>query len=371
MTPVAIYVHTPFCPSKCGYCDFNSYAMSGEIVERTVEAICLEIERSPWRARPARTIFFGGGTPTYLESEQLCRILERVIAVHPPVDGCEITSEANPGTVDATKFHAMRSAGFNRISLGAQSFHKEDLVRLGRVHQAEHVAIAVGSARDAGFDNINLDLMFGLPGQSLAAWSRNLDIALQCGAEHLSLYCLTIEQNTRYYKLWQRGLLDLPNDDDQADMYEIAMQETQSAGLQQYEISNFAKPGRECAHNLCCWRAEEYLAYGPGAVGCYEVGDGTRQRYTNMKHPERYCEAVATGGNLWCESEIVDANAIRLETIMLGMRLSVGIDLASVQVDTKAVDHIIDQGWATQNEGRVSLTTAGRHLCNHVVALLA
>lgn len=345
--------------------------MSGEIVERTVEHICLEIERSPWRGRPAKTIFFGGGTPTYLEAEQLCRILERIVAVHPPVDGCETTSEANPGTVDATKFHAMRLAGFNRISLGAQSFHKEDLVRLGRVHEAEHVALAVASARDAGFDNINLDLMFGLPGQSIAAWKRNLEIALQSGAEHLSLYGLTIEQNTRYFKLWQRGLLDLPNDDLQADMYEIAMLATHQSGLRQYEISNFAKPGRECAHNLCYWRAEEYLAYGPGAVGCYELEDGTRQRYTNMKHPERYCEAVAAAEGLWCESELVDAAALRLETLMLGLRLSEGISLAKVQVDAKAVNHVIDQGWVAEREGRISLTPAGRHLCNHVVALLA
>ncbi|MBC8063474.1 MAG: radical SAM family heme chaperone HemW, partial [Chlorobia bacterium] len=229
--PIAVYIHTPFCPSKCGYCDFNSYAMQGEIVERTVQAICNEIDRSAVGGIPAKTIFFGGGTPTYLSEEQLLRIFLKVIEVHPPIDGAEITSEANPGTVDAAKFSAMRKAGFNRISMGAQSFLDEDLIRLDRIHKAGDIERAVGAAREAGFDNLNIDLMFALPGQSLLAWKRNLKRAFSLATEHLSLYCLTIEPNTAFYKKNLRGELDLPDDEAQVEMYDMCCDQAAANGF--------------------------------------------------------------------------------------------------------------------------------------------
>ncbi|MCB8932199.1 MAG: coproporphyrinogen III oxidase family protein, partial [Chthonomonadaceae bacterium] len=213
--PLAVYVHTPFCPSKCGYCDFNSYAMDGPIVERTIVAIEREIRSSPWAGRPAKTVFFGGGTPTFLTEHQLVGLLNAVLEVHPPVEGAEITSEANPGTVDRPKFAAMRAAGFNRISLGAQSFLEDDLVLLGRVHRVGEIERAVLAARDAGFDNVNLDLMFALPGQTLRAWGANLDRAIALTPEHLSLYCLTLEPNTPFYKEHLRGTLVQPDEEPQ------------------------------------------------------------------------------------------------------------------------------------------------------------
>lgn len=362
--PVAVYVHTPFCPSKCGYCDFNSFAMTGEIVERTVSAIVTEIKRSPWAGRPAKTVFFGGGTPTFLESDQLIRILDAALEVHPLVKNSEVTSEANPGTVDVPKFGAMRKAGFNRISLGAQSFDPGDLMRLGRVHQAEEVGRAVRAAREAGFENVNLDLMFALPGQSPEAWQRNLDLALLLKPDHLSLYCLTIEPNTRFHRLHRRGMLHLPDEDAQVAMYDQAVSTMACAGLELYEISNFAKPGFECAHNLCYWRAEEYAAYGPGAVGCVDSPHGERVRYTNMKHPERYSVAVETQGELWCESETVDAEAKRLERLMLGIRLREGVEPDGV--DPKALDHLVKRGWISLQEDRILLTPQGRHYCSEV-----
>jgi len=270
MTPLAIYVHTPFCPSKCGYCDFNSYAMSGDIMERTVRATVREIEASPWAGRPAKTIFFGGGTPTFLAENQLLRIFEAVLQTHPPIEGAEITSEANPGTVDMPKFEAMRKAGFNRISRGAQSFESKDLIRLGRVHSESDIERAFQAARSAGFANINLDLMFALPGQSPRGWHENLRRAIELAPEHLSLYCLTLEPNTAFYKEAQRGELVLPLEEVQVTMYEQCLDELAEAGYGQYEISNFSKPGLECRHNLCYWRAEDYAGYGPGAVGTVE-----------------------------------------------------------------------------------------------------
>lgn len=368
-SPVAVYVHVPFCPSKCGYCDFNSYALAGDIVERTVDAMLAEIRRSPWRGRPAKTVFFGGGTPTFLDAGRLTALLDAVAEAHPPVADAEITSEANPGTVDQDKFGAMRRAGFSRISLGAQSFVPEDLVRLGRVHGAADVGQAVRAAREAGFANLNLDLMFGLPGQSSRAWNQNLELAIALRPEHLSLYCLTIEPDTRFARLDRRGMLDLPDEEAQVEFYDLAVDCATNAGYEAYEISNFSKPGFECRHNLCYWRGEEYLAYGPGAVGCFETGIGSRTRYTNQKHPERYCEAIESAGDLWCASEDLDETTLRTERIMLGLRLREGIDPLPT-LDTQAVAALRSRGWLESEGTRLRLTPAGRHFCTEAAAAL-
>jgi oxygen-independent coproporphyrinogen-3 oxidase len=363
--PVAVYVHIPFCPSKCGYCDFNSYAMEGDIVERTENAIRNEILRSPHQRRPAKTIFFGGGTPTFLKQELLLPILEAVLEVHPPVEGAEITSEANPGTADAIKFRAMRQAGFNRLSLGAQSFQDEELLRLGRVHSASEIERAFQIAREEGFENINLDLMFALPGQSRFVWQNNLRKALELSPEHLSLYCLTIEENTKFYKKHLRGQLDLPDEDEQVEMYDLACRVAADSGYAQYEISNFSKPGRECLHNLCYWRCEEYAGYGPGAVG--RVG---RTRYTNLKHPARYAEAVERSEPLWCESEDLDEATLRTERIMLGLRLNEGLALEDLELDERAVADIRRKQWIEADRSRLRLTSQGRHWCSEAALAL-
>ena len=344
--------------------------MTGEIVERTVAATVAEIRRSPWAGRPAKTIFFGGGTPTYLSESQLIRILEAAVETHPPTEGAEITSEANPGTVDIPKFAAMRAVGFNRISLGAQSFVPEDLTRLGRVHAGGQIGVAFRAARDAGFDNVNLDLMFALPGQTLRAWRQNLALALSLKPDHLSLYCLTIEPNTRFYKLHLKGMLDLPDDDHQVEMYDAACAAAADHGFEHYEISNFALPGRESQHNLCYWRNEEYLAYGPGAVGC--VDDGAwRVRYTNLKHPVGYSDAVDTGGRLWCEVDRLNADSQRLETVMMGLRLTEGLSREGLELDARALRRLEGRGWVAVTDERVRLTPAGRHFCSEVALELS
>jgi oxygen-independent coproporphyrinogen III oxidase len=363
MSPLAVYVHVPFCPSKCGYCDFNSYAMDGAIIGRTVDAIATDIRRSPHAGRPAKTIFFGGGTPTYLAVEDLNRLLHAVMEIHPPLADCEITSEANPGTVDASKFSAMRAAGFNRISLGAQSFLDDDLIRLDRVHRASEIERAVGSAREAGFDNLNLDLMFALPDQSRFGWTKNLETALRLAPEHLSLYCLTIEPNTAFYKKHLHGQLNLPDEEVQVAMYEECLQRTADAGYEHYEISNFARPGRECRHNLEYWYGNEYAAYGPGAVG--QVGG---RRFTNLKHPKGYCDAVEAGTPLAFESEVLDASMQRTEQIMLGLRLNEGIPLS--WVESRAAQDVERLGWIELANDRIRLTPDGRHFCSEVAMRL-
>ena len=383
--PFGFYVHIPFCQTRCGYCDFNTYTAAelgsgvsrGSYADTVLHEIRLASEvlgdgdALGDRIPPVSTVFFGGGTPTYLSAAQLDSLLHAILEAHPPVEGCEITSEANPGTVDIPKFEDMHRSGFNRISLGAQSFDSGDLMRLGRIHEPSHVAKAVGAARHAGFGNVNLDLMFALPGQSLRAWNENLRIAMSLLPEHLSLYCLTIEPNTRFYRLNSRGMLDLPDDDVQVEMYDVAIEACESHGYSQYEISNFAKPGFDCRHNLCYWRAEEYLGYGPGAVGCVETGPNARTRYTVAKHPERYCELVESGDTVWCETETLEPATMRLETIMLGVRLAEGLPLGQVPLDPGVLASLENRGWVTCLDERVRLTPGGRHFCSEVALALA
>lgn len=361
--PLAVYIHCPFCPSKCGYCDFNSYAMNGEIIERTVRATVQQIQRSPWRGRRAKTVFFGGGTPTVYSSNQLERILSAVLESHPLEPDAEVTSEANPGTSDLCKFNDMRTMGFNRLSLGAQSFHSEDLIRLGRVHGALEIGKAVSQARLAGFDNLNLDLMFALPGQSAQAWRNNLKLAFQMEPEHLSLYCLTIEENTRYYRLHLRGFLDLPDEQEQLEQFDLAYELAAESGYEPYEISNFARPGFECQHNLAYWRAKEYAGYGPGAVA--RVG---ASRVTALKHPERYCEAIEGGFSSWFDEEVLTTQDLETERLMLGMRLSQGLPVSTLAQEK--VRAVIERGWAEISQGQLRLNRMGRHVANQVVLAL-
>lgn len=371
-SPVAVYVHIPFCPSKCGYCDFNSYAMTGDIIDRTTHAIQKEILSTPWKGRPAKTIFFGGGTPTFISSDALSGLLKAVYEVHPPTDDCEITSEANPGTVDADKFASMRKAGFNRLSLGAQSFQTEDLIQLGRVHSNLEIGRAVLAARQAGFRNVNFDLMFALPGQSQMAWEKNLDLAAQLQPDHISLYCLTIEPNTRFNRLNNRGMLHLPDDDTQVRMYESACRWAHQNGLHQYEISNFSAPGKECRHNLAYWHNEEYLGYGPGAVGCFDEAE-TRTRYTVLKHPERYADCIETGAKekLWCEQEQLTPESLRTERIMMGLRLNSGLPLSpDLELPHHEVEHLTRQNWVALEDEHLRLTPEGRHFCSEVALRL-
>jgi len=400
MNSIAVYVHIPFCPSKCGYCDFNSYGMGGDgkpglensLIDRTVKAIINEINSSPLKGMPASSIFFGGGTPTYLSASDLKLILEAVKEVHPPRDLIEITSEANPGTTDQQKFNEMLETGFNRLSIGVQSFDDNELLRLGRVHNSSEAERALGLARQAGFKNINLDLMFALPQQGLFQWKRNLTKAIELNPEHLSLYCLTIEPRTEFHKLHASGKLTQPSDEDQIKMFDLTRSLTEKSGYHQYEISNFAKTGFKCAHNLSYWLGQPYAGYGPGAVGCVQTVAG-KLRSMNLRHPRRYCEAVENNisrsksledggcthsspelkiGNefLKCETEILSDIELKTEQIMLGLRLNQGIDLRAAGVDNSKASLVVKRGWAIQSGDQLCLTNEGQNFCSEVTVLL-
>jgi oxygen-independent coproporphyrinogen-3 oxidase len=269
----SLYFHIPFCTHRCAYCDFNTYAGQERLIPAYVEALCNEVRRvaASWPGRlPVHTIFFGGGTPSLLAPPQFEQILQTVRDLFDLSDlpDLETSLEANPGTVTLDSLRGLRRAGFNRISFGVQSFHPGELRQLERIHDPFDVLNAVGWARQAGFENLNLDLLYGLPEQPLVRWQANVKHAVELAPQHLSLYALTIEHGTPYGRWAARGLLPLPDPDLAADMYEWASEYLEGQGYQQYEISNWARPGYQCRHNLQYWRNQPYLGFGTGAHGC-------------------------------------------------------------------------------------------------------
>ena len=275
---LSLYLHIPFCQRKCPYCDFNTYAGLNRLFEPFTAALVQEIaEAGAARGRPpVRTLFLGGGTPTVLPAELLTQIVDACRAAFDLLPDAEITSEANPGTVDVSRFAALRALGINRLSMGVQSFDPAELAFLGRIHSAGEAVTAFEAARAAGFTNINLDFIYGLPEQSPATWQRTLERAIALAPEHLSLYSLTIEEGTPFGEWAAAGRLAQPSPDLAADLYEIADELLSDAGFVQYEISNWAKPGQmadlptanpqfACRHNLTYWRNQTYLGFGPGA----------------------------------------------------------------------------------------------------------
>lgn len=379
--PLAIYVHIPFCAKHCAYCDFNTYVEKAQspLVPATVDAICRDIERSslelvgdaPLNARPVPTIFFGGGTPTYLSGADLARILGTIGDCFPVMADAEISSEANPGSSDAEKFAAMRAAGFNRLSIGVQSFDDTLLVALDRFHTAGEAERALAAAREAGFTNINLDLMFGLPKQNLSLWESTLERALSLGTEHLSLYSLTLEPGTRFERLNAGGKLDLPDEDLEATMYERCIEKVTSAGLEHYEVSNFALPGFRSRHNLTYWHNEEYLGVGPGAVS-YVQG----RRWKRERLPVRYNRKIAEGEDLSVESECLEREGALGETMMLGLRLRDGLPLQPVRerfgLDPEVffaapIERLMQRGLLEKDGDTLRLTREGLFIADTVV----
>ena len=281
MKPLSLYIHIPYCIHKCGYCDFNSHKINALEMDDYVEALLEEAvfysskietkraeEKDDGPSAPnwqIATIFFGGGTPTTLPASQLIRILECCRDRFDVSPDCEITLEANPATIKPDYLQDLRAAGFNRISVGVQSFHEKDLRLLERVHSVEEIYLTMDRARQAGFDNLSIDLMFALPGQSLTDWESNLAKAIEIYPEHISAYNLSIEPGTAFFKLQSRGQLIMPPEDFQLEFYQMAIDRLLQAGYKHYEISNFARPGKQSRHNMTYWENREYLGLGAGA----------------------------------------------------------------------------------------------------------
>jgi oxygen-independent coproporphyrinogen-3 oxidase len=340
--PLALYVHIPFCTAKCSYCDFNSYAGQESLMRPYAEAVAREAALwAPHVAgRTVTTVFFGGGTPSLLplaEMEMISAALRRSFDVAPDA---EVSLEANPGTVDEAKLQGLRALGFNRVSFGVQSFHDMELLDLERIHSGEEAARAYGWARAAGFDNVNLDLIFGLAGQTLEQWRENLERALALGPEHLSLYALTLEEGTSLTRDVERGRRAGPDPDLQADMYEWSRERLRTAGYRHYEVSNWARPGCECRHNLAYWHNQDWLGLGAGAhshlFGERFAAAATPSRYIALVGEARPCEGPAGARVLEAMPQVTfrdhgDRRREMSETVILGLRLREGVSLAEFE----------------------------------------
>jgi len=315
----AAYVHIPFCSSVCPYCDFAVVAGRDDLIDRYVDGLISEIQRSEtWR--PLDAVYFGGGTPSHVPPRALGKILAALSNVHGIADGAEISMEANPEDFAFDRARLLRRLGFNRVSFGAQSFDSEVLVSLGRRHDSDQIERSFWAARIAGFDNLSADLIFGTPGESAASWSDSLESATELGPDHVSCYSLTVERGTPLGRAVSAGA-DAPDPDLQADMYESAQRVLGDAGFTQYEVSNWAKPGSECRYNLTVWAQGEYLAYGNGAHG-HRAG----VRYRNVRRIDAYLAAVEGGESPLSGSEEAEGWDAEVERMFVGLRRVAGIE---------------------------------------------
>ena len=375
----AVYVHWPFCLSKCPYCDFNSHVRHGGYDEaHYVRAIQSEIAAAAERApgRIVSTIFFGGGTPSLMQPQTVGAILDSVGKHWTVAGNVEVSLEANPTSVEATRFRGYRAAGVNRVSLGVQALDDQSLKELGRLHSAQEALDAISVARSI-FERYSFDLIYARPRQTLEGWKTELKQAISEAAEHLSLYQLTIEPGTPFFGLHKAGKLIVPNDDLGRDLYDLTQQICDDAGLPAYEVSNHARPGAECRHNLVYWRGHEYAGVGPGAHGRLNM-DGRRYATETEKKPEAWLDLVARNGHGLTVDEKLQPNEVADEFLLMGLRLAEGIDpqrftsLCGRSLDPARVSYLRDGGAVeTMDNGRLRVTQSGFPLLDAVVADLA
>ncbi|MEY2769326.1 MAG: hypothetical protein RL359_962 [Actinomycetota bacterium] len=326
---LSFYVHIPYCIKRCGYCDFNTYTPSElqdgatlEIVSNDyIDAVLRELESAPKDQVP--TIFFGGGTPSLLPAHDLGRVITAIKSRNGLTTDCEITLEANPDSVTEEKLQGYLAAGFNRISFGMQSAQPHVLAVLDRTHNPANVKRAVDMARAAGFESISVDLIYGTPGESLEDWRKTVTEALSLDIDHISAYALIVETGTKLAAQIKRGDLKMPNDDLMADMYLIVDQMCNEAGLNWYELSNWAKAGKECQHNIAYWKSENWWGLGPGAHSHVD-----RKRFWNVKHPTAYKQKLFAGESPIADFEDLTIEQLRDESIMLAIRMRSGLALS-------------------------------------------
>ncbi len=358
--PFGVYVHIPFCATRCDYCDFATWTDRDELIDDYVDACIADLRRrvSAGDAPSATSVFFGGGTPSLLPAERLVAILDEI----PRVPGAEVTVECNPDSVDADKLAAYHSAGVTRLSFGVQSMQPHVLAALGRTHDPANVIRAVGLTREVGFTTFNLDLIYGTPGESVDDWRTTLAATLDLEPPHLSAYTLTVEPATALGRNVASGA-PAPDDDDQATKYEIADTVLGAAGLLWYEVSNWARPGHECRHNLLHWSSGDYLA-----IGCAAHGHRAGRRWWNVRTPERYVAAITSGADPTGGAEELDDAARVEERLTLGLRTRAGTTLPA-GMDEEA-DRLVGAGLLIREGERATLTRRGRLLATDVTARL-
>lgn len=370
--PRSAYLHIPFCSSKCFYCDFNSYPGMELLFDDYIEALAAEIGRAAGSDRVGGldSVYFGGGTPTVLEVDALAHILLTIEAAIGLGSGCEITLEANPGTVNRAKLADLRRAGFNRLSLGVQSFDDVLLARIGRIHSSAEAVQAYTDAREAGFSNVGIDLIFALPGQTLTGWAQTLSVATRLAPEHIALYELSIEEGTCFADMRAQGRLDLPDEDARLAMYELAISTITGVGYDHYEVSNFALPGFRSLHNQVYWRNQLYYGFGAGATSY--VGQVRARR---LGDPQAYVRAIGSGCDAVEFSERLVGRAYVAETVIQGLRMLEGIDLIDAREHTGVdienefraqIDRLVGRKLVEIAGGRLKVTHNGLLLMNDV-----
>ncbi len=377
MTHAGLYIHIPFCRSRCSYCDFATGIYQGELAERYVRALTTEIASWPYGRNLVDTIYFGGGTPSLLTPSQLERILA---ALHDRFDidrDSEITVEMNPGTVTRDQLHSFRDLGVNRASFGAQTFDDAELAKLGRSHTSADTLKTFHELRAAGFINISFDLIAGLPGQTLAGWQRNIEQSLALQPEHLSFYLLEVHSGTPLADHIRRGLQPKPDDDLAAVMYEWMIQRASEAGYEHYEISNLCRPGFISRHNTKYWTGASYFGFGCSAHSFDRAFDGRSKRWSNQRDVLRYVEAVEQGTSPVVEEQELSDADLRAEALFLGMRMMRGVDVREYNelfgVDLRAehqdeLDRFRDAGLVEFDGDLIRLTRNGALMSNEVFA---
>jgi putative oxygen-independent coproporphyrinogen III oxidase len=370
--PFGLYVHVPFCSVRCGYCDFNTYTaeeLGGGVSRATyADSVIAELRlaRDVVGATPVSTLFFGGGTPTLLPADDLVRIVQAAHGIFGLTPGAEVTTEANPDSVSRSDLQRLRDGGVNRISLGMQSSVGHVLRVLDRTHDPERVPQAVQWAREAGFERVSLDLIYGTPGESVDDWKTSLDAALASGPDHVSAYSLIVEDGTALARRVRRGEVPMPDEDDLADKYVVADELLSARGLEWYELSNWATTREQwCEHNLIYWRGHDWWGAGPGAHS--HVGG---VRWWNVKHPAAYAERLSTGASPAAAREVLDEETRRVERVLLETRLVDGLDTSLLdEAGRSAIPELEADGLleADADEGVVRLTRRGRLLADAVV----
>jgi oxygen-independent coproporphyrinogen-3 oxidase len=363
-----VYVHIPFCAARCDYCDFATWTDRSHLIDDYVDACILDV--SSRSLPPATSVFFGGGTPSLLSARSLLRILDAV----PRTPDAEVTVECNPDSADGRKLAEYRAGGVNRLSFGVQSMRAHVLAALGRTHDPDNVARAVDAARRVGFERINVDLIYGARGERVVDWEATLDAALALDPGHVSAYALTVEPGTPLGMRIAAGECPAPDDDDQAAKYDIADERLHAAGLRWYEVSNWARPGEECRHNLLYWRQGNYAA-----IGCAAHGHAGGRRWWNVRTPDRYIAAIAARHSPEAGAETLGPAERADEALMLGLRTAEGITLPGIKLPGPPADpsgvvarvlELVDGGLLDRRGSRVVLTPRGRLLANDVVARL-
>lgn len=376
-----VYVHWPFCLSKCPYCDFNSHVHDSINHDQWRQAYLRELEHaaSLSAGRSVETIFFGGGTPSLMQPDTVAAIIEKIKALWPVAPDLEITLEANPTSVEANKFQNFRQAGINRVSLGIQALNQADLKFLGRTHDVSQAQQAIEIAAKT-FDRFSFDLIYARPGQSVAAWQAELNQALEMAVGHLSLYQLTIEQGTPFFIQHQRGEFRIPEEELAADLYEATQETLNAAGLPAYEVSNHARVGEESRHNLIYWRYGDYAGIGPGAHGRLTMADGGKVGTRAHRAPDIWLQRVAAKGHGWHDHDPITREQRVLEALMMGLRLREGVPIQRLRdeyqgnpyevIDLQKIIDLVDEGLLDADEKTLRTTPQGLTRLNAVLRYL-